>query len=259
MDDQHKEPLTVKQLEQQRELINQRLDDQRARINARLDKKKAKLTGQLNRKQEEIVAVALELLDAVGLSNLSLRAIAKQLAVRPPALYWHFQNKEALVDFMAEAILQGEFKDARPRQKGETWQDWLVAHASRLRKAMLAHRDGGRVVAGAHIYPAMTLVEWFEDAFVALTSAGLDLQTARHILMTASRYTFGYVIEEQAGPTPEEQAHTDLPASIMRLEAFAARYPNFAAAIHEAERTGASAEEDFVVGLEYIINGTAKA
>jgi len=252
MDDQHKEPLTVKQLEQQRELINRRLDDQRARINARLDKKKAKLSGKLNLKQEEIVSAALELLDAVGLSNLSLRAIAKRLDIRAPALYWHFQNKEALVDFMAEAILQAEFKDAWPRQEGQTWQDWLLAHTSRLRKAMLAHRDGGRVVAGAHLYPAMTLIEWFEDSFVALTSAGLDLQTARHIITTVSQYTFGCVIEEQAAPTSEEQANPD-------FEAFVAQYPNVAAAMYEADDTGASAEEDFVVGLEYILNGSSSA
>ena len=252
MDEQPKEPLTVKQLEHQRELFNQRLDDRRARINARFDQKKAKLSGKLNPKQEEIVAAALELLDAAGLSNLSLRAIAKRLDIRAPALYWHFQNKEALVDFMAEAILQAEFKDARPRQEGQTWQDWLLAHTSRLRKAMLAHRDGGRVVAGAHLYPATTLIGWFEDSFVALTSAGLDLQTARHIITTASHYTFGYVIEEQAAPTSEEQANHD-------LEDFVAQYPNVAAALYEADNIGATPDGDFVVGLEYIINGGANA
>ena len=79
MKEQPKVPPSVKQLERQRELVNRRLDDQRARINARFDQKKARLSGKLNSKQEEIVSAALELFDAVGLSNLSLRAIAQRL------------------------------------------------------------------------------------------------------------------------------------------------------------------------------------
>jgi TetR/AcrR family tetracycline transcriptional repressor len=249
MDRRPKRSLTVEQLERRRGLINQRLDDQRARMNARIDREKAKLSGELTPKQQEIVSAALELLDEVGLDNLSLRALAQRLDVRAPALYWHFKNKEALVEHMAEAILRAEFKDVRPRHEGESWQDWLTFYASRLRKAMLARRDGGRVVAGAHLYPAVTLIKWFEDSLVALTSAGVDVETAWHIVRTVSVYTFGYVIEEQAGPTREERTNTDLMAVV-------AQYPYVAAAMQAADESGADTEEDFLVGLEYIMRGS---
>jgi TetR/AcrR family tetracycline transcriptional repressor len=252
MDRRHRERFTVEQLEHHRELVNRRLDDQRARINARLDREKAKLSGELSPKQQEIVGSALELLDAAGLDNLSLRALAQRLDVRAPALYWHFKNKESLVEHMAEAILRAEFKNARPRPEGEDWQDWLTLYTSRLRKAMLARRDGGRVVAGAHLYPAVTLIQWFEDSLMALTSAGVDVEKAWHIVRTVSLYTFGYVIEEQAGPTREERTRAD-------LLAFVAQYPHVAAAMQVADESGTDAEEDFLVGLGYIMKGSAKA
>jgi AcrR family transcriptional regulator len=242
----------IERLEHKRQMLNQRLDTQRARINERIDQKQAELGGKLNLRQEQIIAAALELLSAQGLANLSLREIAKRLDMRAPALYWYFKNKEVLVDFMAEAILQKEFKDLRPRQENQTWQDWLVDHMSKLRKAMLAYPDGARVVAGAHLYPAESLARSLETALVSLHSAGVDLQTARRIVTTATTYTFGYVIEEQAAPKPEDLAGVD-------LEDFLTPYPNLAKVATAATRARESVDEDFMTGLQYIMKGSTQA
>ncbi|HUC89262.1 MAG TPA: TetR/AcrR family transcriptional regulator C-terminal domain-containing protein [Patescibacteria group bacterium] len=249
MNEQSNRSRELERLERRREQINRRLDEHRARINARLDQKQAKLNGQLNLRQEQIIAAALKILGSEGLSSLSLREIAKCLDMQAPTLYWHFKNKEDLVDYMAEAILQKEFKDLRPRQENETWQDWLMAHMGQLRKAMLAYPDGGRVVAGAHLYPAVTLARSFEYSLVSLTSAGVDLQTARYIVKTATNFTFGYVIEEQAAPTEEQLADLDL-EEIFRL------YPNMARAMQDAKIKRKDDDEDFIIGLRYIIAGS---
>lgn len=112
--------------------------------------------------QQRIVAAALEVLDEVGLQELSLRKLAAKLDFKAPALYWHFKNKETLIDFMAEAILQSAFSDLQPRRQDEAWQDWLIMVCKRLRNVMREHRDGARVIAGAHLYPAVTLLKIFE-------------------------------------------------------------------------------------------------
>ncbi len=51
-----------------------------------------------------VIAAALELLNEVGMDNLTTRKLAERLKVQQPALYWHFQNKRALLDALAEAI-----------------------------------------------------------------------------------------------------------------------------------------------------------
>jgi TetR/AcrR family tetracycline transcriptional repressor len=219
---------------------------------ARLDHMRAHMQGRNTPRQEEIVEAALDLLDTGGLSAVSLREIAKRLNIRAPALYWYFKNKEDLVDYMAQAILQKGFADLRPRETDEPWQDWLRAQMVRLRKAMLAYTDGGRVVAGAHFYPATMLSELFEQTLASLQSAGLDLRTAYHIAVTATRYTFGYVIEEQASPTPEEMAHID-------VKTLLEPYPLSMQVVTELETAGIDEDADFAVGLGYILKGSSGA
>jgi TetR/AcrR family tetracycline transcriptional repressor len=234
----------LEQMEQKRQMVIKHLDNHIDRHIVRLQ---ARLSGELNVRQEEIVAAALEQLRAKGLDSLSLREIAKLLRMQAPGLYWHFKNKEVLIDFMAEAILQKEFKDLHPRQDQEDWQDWLTAQMKKLRKAMLAYPDGGRVVAGAHLNPTVTLAKIFECGLESLRSASIDAQTALHIITTSSYYTFGYVIEEQASP------------SLSQMESFGSesleeQYPNMANAIKEAARMGITEDDNYLAGLKLIIN-----
>jgi len=50
--------------------------------------------------RKRVADTALKLLNEVGLDGLTLRAIAKELDVKAPALYWHFKDKQALLDEM---------------------------------------------------------------------------------------------------------------------------------------------------------------
>ena len=152
----------------------------------------------LSAKQVEIIETSLELLWEKGYNDLSLRDIAKKLTIKAPAIYWHFENKAVLVNYMAEFILRKEMGDFSPREENEPWQDWLFEHITSLRKAMLAYPDGALIVAGAHLYPTITLAKLMNDAVSSLQSAGFDIEDAGNIAMTAIHYTFGYVIEEQA-------------------------------------------------------------
>jgi TetR/AcrR family tetracycline transcriptional repressor len=231
----------------------ERLEGRRRRMDERFDRLRERLqeaAAEPSDQQQRIVEAALELLKKDGLNNLSLREIAKRLGLQAPALYWYFKSKDALVDYMAEAILQKGFKDPQTRQADESWQDWLTEHMKRLRQAMLAYPDGARVVAGSHIYPAVTLGEVFESALESLHSAGLDLPRARHIVMTAATYTFGFVIEEQASPSLEEVEKLD-------LKALESAYPHMVKSMNEAHTAHANMDHDFLTGLQYIIRGAA--
>jgi len=75
-------------------------------------------------KEEGIVAAALRLAARVGFDKLSMRGLAEELDVTPMAIYYHVQNKKALLELVADNILSeiripsrdvGEW-DARLRQ-----------------------------------------------------------------------------------------------------------------------------------------------
>jgi len=235
-------------LELRRQILNQRLEQQRLRINQRIEKQQSRLAGTLNARQEHIIATALEILAEDGLENVSVREIAKRLNIKAPSLYWHFKNKEALVDYMAEAILKEQFAQIQPRADDQPWDEWLLDIMVQLRKAMLAYPDGGRVVAGANLYPAVTLGDLFETIMASLTSAGLRLQLSRTVAMTVIDYTFGYVIEEQAAPSSEEVESLE---SVHRIKT---RYPLMIMAMQEAHsHYKTDSNTDFIAGLQLIL------
>src|SRR5215469_11778255 len=92
-----------------------------------------------------VVHAALQLLDEVGLERLTTRRLAEALGVQGPALYWHFKNKQELIDEMARALIARAYG---PIQPGQFWADWLAEGARRLRQAMLSYKDGARLLAG---------------------------------------------------------------------------------------------------------------
>ncbi|MGW5823017.1 TetR family transcriptional regulator, partial [Streptomyces noursei] len=61
-----------------------------------------------------VVETALRLLNEGGLDGLTLRRIAKELDVQAPALYWHFKNKQELLDEMATEIFRRLFRSTLP-------------------------------------------------------------------------------------------------------------------------------------------------
>jgi TetR/AcrR family tetracycline transcriptional repressor len=244
-------------IEQAHQQSKERLKRTEERIHQRFDRARQhilKRHGVTSDSQQRIITAALDLLSTEGLSNLSLRKLASALDMQAPALYWHFKNKEVLIDYLAEAILQSEFKNITPRSPDEPWQDWLINHMLRLRKAMLTYPDGGRIVAGAHLYPAITLAKIFETTLASLMSAGLNAELTHTLALTSTHYTFGTVIEEQSAPTPEQLASTDL------IDLFA-DMPHLRDSAEDFGKRMSDPNTDpdaqFIAGLSLIIQGAA--
>src|SRR5215510_10070741 len=103
--------------------------------------------------RETVVREALEQLDEVGLEGLTLRRIAKTLGVQAPALYWHFRNKQELLDEMATVMLRdllgsaqatgpagagvaahdADDEDDEDDDEDVPWDEWIAASARGLR------------------------------------------------------------------------------------------------------------------------------
>lgn len=86
--------------------------------------------------RESVTMLALDLLDRVGLPDLTMRRIAAELDVQPSALYWHFASKQELLAAVADRILAGIPEDT----------DSPAGVAEAIRDALLAYRDGAEVV-----------------------------------------------------------------------------------------------------------------
>lgn len=56
--------------------------------------------------RETVVEQAIKLADADGLESVTIRRLAQVLGVTPMALYWHFKNKDQLLEGMADHLLR---------------------------------------------------------------------------------------------------------------------------------------------------------
>src|SRR5262245_60673985 len=153
--------------------------------------------------RQRIVAEAVALLDAEGLDGVTTRRLAARLGVQSPTLYWHLPNKAALVTAIADAILDQQFADMSAPEPDQHWQDWLTGLAQRLRRALLAHPDGARVISTSQLSRTMAAIS--ELAMSTLVARGIPLRQARVIVLTVERFTVGHVLEEQA-PRPDADA-----------------------------------------------------
>lgn len=199
--------------------------------------------------RRRIVAEAVALLDAEGLDGVTTRKLAARLGVQSPTLYWHLPNKAALVTAIADAILDQEFTDMSPPGPQQHWQDWLGDLAERLRRALLAHPDGARVLSAAQLSHTMTAIS--ELAMSTLVARGVPLRQARVIVLTVERFTVGHVLEEQA-PRPDAAALKDFD-----MAAFTERHPTVVAAIADYFRPGRTVDDLFRECLEVVIAGAA--
>ncbi|MBE1461145.1 TetR/AcrR family transcriptional regulator C-terminal domain-containing protein [Kibdelosporangium phytohabitans] len=149
-----------------------------------------------------IVRTGLRVLDQVGLEALTLRKIASELGVQPPALYWHFKSKQDLIDEMASTLLADH---AQPIPEDTAWEQFALTFGEGMRQMLLRYRDGAKMFAGTHLTD--TSVYRHQDAALRLlTGAGFSLEDAGQVFWTVYTYTIGYVIEEQAVyPRPGER------------------------------------------------------
>jgi TetR/AcrR family tetracycline transcriptional repressor len=194
--------------------------------------------------RQQILDAAIDLLDEVGLDDLTTRRLAEKLGVQQPALYWHFKSKRALVNAMGQEILRRHHAYDTPAP-GDDWRRFIVANARSLRKALLAHRDGGRLHVGteAEVGDFARL----EKQLCCLTEAGFPLEVATLALITVGRFALGSAIDEQSEQTEERVWRPS------ELDAATAGLPTFGKAIRYYRKNGPEAA--FEAGLAYIVAG----
>lgn len=156
--------------------------------------------------RDMVARAGLKLLNEVGLEQLTLRLLAKELNIQAPTVYWHFKSKEELIDEMTTMVLAKTTPNIIPVRKQSEWTTWVVAFGDGLRKTLLRHRDGARMVAGTRL----TNREYMKTAEVVgsqLVAAGFTVRQTVVLLSTVYNYTLSFVIEEQAVfPMPGERS-----------------------------------------------------
>ena len=145
--------------------------------------------------KRNVVDAATTLLDNYGIADLTMRRLARELAVSPGALYWHFANKQQLLAAVADRILKSAVADAPASE----WRDRAAEICGRLRDALLSHTDGAELVsatfAAGQSHAMTEILKWLAEA---ATEAGVDHEHADLTARTLVYYVLGFTADEQS-------------------------------------------------------------
>ena len=147
-----------------------------------------------------ILRHAFAVLNETGLEGLTLRKLASALDVQAPAIYWHFKNKQELLDEMGTAVLRQALVDEPLLDELSTWQQWATVYCASLRRAFLCYRDGAKMASGTYLTDTRMYAQ-MDASLRKFMDAGLTLRQAVVGLHALYSYTVGFVIEEQAALT----------------------------------------------------------
>jgi AcrR family transcriptional regulator len=207
--------------------------------------------------RETIVDAALEVLDADGLDQLSMRHVARTLNTTAGALYWHVGSKDGLLDLILDRII-GEWEVPDPEP--DRWREQLKEVARTMRATILGHRDIvrlsiGRIPMGPHA------LRYADRLLAILRAGGLPEALAVSGQQLLISIVIGFCIDEtgEGGHPPADQPAPDTEATMVRdyLAALPAdRFPNLVdLAGYHADADG---DQRFELLLAIFVDGLAQ-
>jgi AcrR family transcriptional regulator len=123
--------------------------------------------------REQIVGAAVALLDAEGAAGLSTRRLARELGIRGPTLYHYFASKDALVDAVAQRIVDEIWAAVQERLDAVGPGDWEGALRGAL-AVMGRHPNAVGVLALRPVSNRRTLEIQADPSLDAGFGVGLD-------------------------------------------------------------------------------------
>ncbi len=172
--------------------------------------------------RERILQAGLRLIDQQGLEAFTMRKLAQELGVDPMALYRHVENKDALLDGVAD-VLWGEVE----LPGSETgWEALLRSIATSLRALAHAHPHAYRLLCNNQSL-SLAMLRLSDVMLGHLQRAGFAQKRALEVLCTLCSYAMGYAMVELSTLQPGQSEHgaSEGPTDIERLTQIMRRLP----------------------------------
>ncbi|MGN6790813.1 MAG: TetR/AcrR family transcriptional regulator C-terminal domain-containing protein [Streptosporangiaceae bacterium] len=153
--------------------------------------------------RERIVAAAIRVADAEGLTHLSMRRIATELGAAPMSLYRHVNGKDELLVSMMDSVLGEDPLPARPPKR---WRAQLELSSRMQWQAFRRHpwlAQALSITRPQLIPNGMRHTEW---ALRALDGLGLTIQEMMHVHTTLFSHVRGLALNLEAEAQAEQES-----------------------------------------------------
>jgi AcrR family transcriptional regulator len=200
--------------------------------------------------QERVLRTALGLADQGGLESLSMRKLGQALGVEAMAVYYHFANKERVLDGIVDLV----FGEIDLPAIGADWKTAMRQRAISVRDALARHRWAIGLME-SRTNPGPSNLRHHDAVIGCLRAAGFDMARAATAYSLLDSYIYGFALTKMN--LPFEDTSDIVEMSETMLAPFApGEYQNLADFITEhAMKPGYDYADEFEVGLDVILDG----
>ena len=200
--------------------------------------------------RELVLKTALRLADQGGLESLSMRKLGQELGVEAMAVYYHFANKDEVLDGIVDLV----FAEIDLPVAGEDWRTSMRRRAISVHDVLARHRWAiGLMESRQNPGPANLR---HHDAVIGnLRAAGFDMAMVAHAYSLLDGYIYGFALTKMNLPFEALDDITEMAQTM--LEPFPeGEYPNLVAFITEhAMQPGYDFANEFEWGLDVVLDG----
>ena len=153
-----------------------------------------------------IIETALRLLDERGEDGAAMREVARELGVRPSALYNHVAGRDDLIGGIRELIsdrIDVACFDVHP------WDDALIRWADSYRAAFAAHPPTIALLATTPLTPDSRTSLMYDRVVQALVLAGWPEDRALTVIVAIESFLLGAALDAAADPDMLDPGNRD--------------------------------------------------
>jgi AcrR family transcriptional regulator len=142
--------------------------------------------------RDQVIEAAVQAVKNGQYEQMTIRSLAASLGVAPMTLYRHVNNKDDLLDEVADRFLGQAW---RPGANPEDWRTWVAESARRLRDLLITQP------AVLHVYlrhpvASPTAMERMDATLSVLAAGGFDKGSAKRAYASVHTYTVGFAALE---------------------------------------------------------------
>ncbi len=200
--------------------------------------------------RERVLRTALTLADQGGIDSLSMRKLGQELGVEAMALYYHFANKDAIVDGIVDLVF-GEI-DLPPA--GADWKGAMRQRSISVRDALLRHRWAIGLMESRR-NPGPANLRHHDAVIGSLRAGGFDIAQVAHAYALLDAYVYGFALTKMNLPFDTTDEVAEVAQSM--LEPFPLNeYPHLLEMLTDhVMKPGYLFADEFEYGLDLILDG----
>ena len=206
--------------------------------------------------REKVLLAAINVIDAEGLREFSMRRVAETFGVETMALYHYVHGREDLLDGVVEHVIDELYGDPDVHMQSDNWQDYLVRLAHGVRRIALAHPQlfpliATRPPAAPWVKPPLRSLRWMESFLGTLQNCRFSGAASVTAYRAFSSFLLGHLLLEVSAQGAETSPIEQDPPGAAEV-ADLTGYPILASL--ESELSEDHSAEEFEIALEMLMD-----